>query len=645
MKRNVSISILLVFSFYGTIGQIISPGGVKGVAKWLVVSVQNDIPCFVSRTNTDIKLFPATLKKGNLKTLNYNNSFPFTENTKINIDLKQQKNSFSFFTVYQPEDTVNENSIWHLLSNKKTAQVLTTDRAADLEAYRYMNFINLERRNPKVNVYVQQKEDPAASVSDFEWQLGAKPVSPDLPITSFKGSIPEVIFYNRVLNTKERLKVASYLSIKYGVTLSEPEAIYYNSQGVKIWEGLNYRAFHKNIAGIARDDSSGLMQPKASSSSTPGLLTISSNSVLSDNSFLLWGENGLPFVPEKKVLGFPQLMQKKWLLVSNLMKDISTRIMIDTRQMDVKADANTVFWMAIDLSRTGAFAFEKTDFIKMDQIDANGIATFNDIKWEKGEGQKSYIGFIAARDLLVTEKINQPVCSTGIKGSLDLKFAGGLAPYKVSVSGEEYNGFYNLLSDTSTSLKINNLPPGKYHLNVTDALKRSFTDSFYLNSVDAPLPILINSNYELALGKSVEIDASQNMPEGVSYSWEGIDNFSSIGPKQVFEKPGVYTLTLSKNGCSSKTDIQIAKSSGSVFKEITVFPNPSTGDFFARVQLQQPDNLSMTIYASNGSIIKSAKKSGFANYIFKDKITKTGIYMVTFRSGKFEETRKIVIVK
>lgn len=117
-----------------------------------------------------------------------------------------------------------------------------------------------------------------------------------------QGRIPEAVYYNRGLTDEERDKVNSYLAIKYGLTL---EHDYLASTGNVIYQVDSY---NRGIAGIGRDDASGLEQ-KQSSAANNGLVTIyhgtygfdnlpennSSNSktFLSDRSFLIWGHNGL----------------------------------------------------------------------------------------------------------------------------------------------------------------------------------------------------------------------------------------------------------------------------------------------------------------------------------------------------------------
>src|SRR5260370_4123708 len=141
-----------------------------------------------------------------------------------------------------------------------------------------------------------------------------------------------MIAYDKVLNSHERLQVATYLALKYGITLTEPGATYLNSAGEVIWDGYKYSAWHHNIAGICRDDSAVLDQTTACSSNLPGLLTMAARDTLANNSFLLWGDNGKPLTPAAKAPGMPLLLQKTWLMKPHgNLHPFATNLVFDTK--------------------------------------------------------------------------------------------------------------------------------------------------------------------------------------------------------------------------------------------------------------------------------------------------------------------------
>ncbi len=108
------------------------------------------------------------------------------------------------------------------------------------------------------------------------------------------GNIAEVIVFDKMLGDAEMQKVNSYLAIKYGQTLLFNVAglmDYVDSDGSVIW--AEDATYWNNVAGIGRDDASGLDQRKSKSVLPDALVTIDNGGAFSaDKSFLMWGHNG-----------------------------------------------------------------------------------------------------------------------------------------------------------------------------------------------------------------------------------------------------------------------------------------------------------------------------------------------------------------
>ncbi len=116
------------------------------------------------------------------------------------------------------------------------------------------------------------------------------------------GLVPEVIVYDRQLTDVEMQRVYSYLALKYGVSLTQD---YLSSAGTVLFNadgtGTTY-TFDNGIAGIGRDNCSGLHQKQSKSMQTGDFLTIghmdiaTSNLVnpwnMTDQTFMVWGHNG-----------------------------------------------------------------------------------------------------------------------------------------------------------------------------------------------------------------------------------------------------------------------------------------------------------------------------------------------------------------
>ncbi len=137
---------------------------------------------------------------------------------------------------------------------------------------------------------------------------------------SYNGLIGEVVAYNTTLTGLEKLRIYSYLALKYGFTLpdnndndatanevisgSVREGDYVASDGTTlIWNYASQGATYFNdVTGIGRDDESNLLQKQSKSENTDGMVAIGLNSIAASNtanagsfsgdlSFLLWGNN------------------------------------------------------------------------------------------------------------------------------------------------------------------------------------------------------------------------------------------------------------------------------------------------------------------------------------------------------------------
>lgn len=108
----------------------------------------------------------------------------------------------------------------------------------------------------------------------------------------FTGPISEILLYDRVLTDSERLKINSYLALKYGVTLSST-LNYVDSTGSTYWSGSANSAYYNDVAGIGRDDASALMQLRSIGINSDAFVSISTTAFSTDRSFLVWGNNDL----------------------------------------------------------------------------------------------------------------------------------------------------------------------------------------------------------------------------------------------------------------------------------------------------------------------------------------------------------------
>jgi len=649
MKKFIQLLFICTCLASGSFAQVhLYPGGVKGAIKWYATdtgAVKPAFRSFIAGADSVILMGHASPTQ----LINFHPSLTFKGADSISIRMPDSAlRNATFFTVYHSKTPKAESTVWHITKQGAASMVSTTSRIADLDTYQYMNFRDLYPANPKVATYAYQKLADSARVVPYLLKVGSKPVSPQLPVYSFNGLIPEIIVYNRVLTSQERLRVESYLAIKYGVTLSNPNATFLNSTGKAIWDGLAYTNYYHNIAGIARDDSTGLVQPKSTSSNMPGLLTISVNKPMENYTSLVWGDNDKTMSEGEKIPGVPPLLKKKWLMATgNNGQPLLTEVVIDTKDIDAVLPANPVYWLVIDRTGTGDFTLPGTEFKQMNSIDKEGKAHFNDVQWGTKAGYTDVMAFGINKNLLASVSITNPDCGGAANGSMSIKVIGGVAPFKLTVikgTGEPVSG-RNL--NTNTTETITNMATGKYVVTVTDALGTKYTDSFYLNDASAPQPLAVAASYALPAGSPLVIKADSLMPQGLFYEWLGPDNFKATGATVSITKPGIYTLKCSNEGCNFFQDVKVTNTPSDQLNDanVSIYPNPSRGAFTARVSLNSPANVQMSVHAGDGRPGGTTQQgTGKANYNFSGKITNSGLYLLEFRSGKSVITKKLIVI-
>ena len=81
----------------------------------------------------------------------------------------------------------------------------------------------------------------------------------------------------------------------------------------------------------------------------------------------------------------------------------------------------------------------------------------------------------------------------------------------------------------------------------------------------------------------------------------------------------------------------------------SVYPNPSTGTLSVSYTLKEEKDISLAIYHSDGSLIKTLINSSFQegdyNVSVNTQDMQPGFYFCKFTCGPFIDTRKIVIIR
>ena len=125
------------------------------------------------------------------------------------------------------------------------------------------------------------------------------------------GLIGEVIAYERDLTEPEKQRVRTYTAIKYGITL--PHNYIASDGATVIWNQTTNTGYSKNIAGIASDEGSALVQKQSQSINSGSQVVVGTTGLAGSNALnsnalangqsLVWGDNGLGKVPAVAISG------------------------------------------------------------------------------------------------------------------------------------------------------------------------------------------------------------------------------------------------------------------------------------------------------------------------------------------------------
>ncbi len=136
---------------------------------------------------------------------------------------------------------------------------------------------------------------------------------------SFDGRICEIITYSsKKDDANARVKIQSYLAIKYGITLHTgsnsrlADVNYLDSNSSVIWDVTANNGFNYDIAGIGQDNQSELNQKQSKSVNSGSLVAIglgevaltnnlNPNNFKTDRDFLVWGNNNGNFNTSSEV--------------------------------------------------------------------------------------------------------------------------------------------------------------------------------------------------------------------------------------------------------------------------------------------------------------------------------------------------------
>ncbi|NVK64029.1 MAG: gliding motility-associated C-terminal domain-containing protein [Flavobacteriales bacterium] len=174
----------------------------------------------------------------------------------------------------------------------------------------------------------------------------------------FDGNVSELVIVKGSLTSTQNRQVRSYLALKYGLTLPSNTTNYLASDGTTaVWNSVPY--WH-DVAGIGRDDASGLDQRISKSQDKSAIVTIATDndfanpntdpsrtSFGADNSYLVWGNNDVPasngWTTSGAPTGFAILPQEWRVKEVGTVGGVSVQVDVTNTDNDVPSFVDSLF--------------------------------------------------------------------------------------------------------------------------------------------------------------------------------------------------------------------------------------------------------------------------------------------------------------
>ena len=464
------LSLILLFRLMSVFPQEQRPGGVKGSVVWNITELSG-----AGQARWKSNIDPGTsetLISGGRAMINNHPAILFGKNTQsktLTMNLADLK-TFSLFTVCQETDSITEQVIFSLDNDSLTQLVFSNYRMADLDLYRYYNYKTNSDITPKIYSYSQNQSDSSVTHTD-RLLFGRPPHRDNLPVSVYKGIVPEVILFNRYLSPVERRRVESYLALKYGISLRQDlPASYLNSSGDVIWDARTNADYNRHIAGLGRDDLSGFDQNSSESTESPGVLQFSTSDSFTNKSFLIWGDNNKPLRFEDKP-GIRKL-DREWRISScksnNMDFKVQTNELMFSQINPLKN--GEMYWLMIDKTGSGNFPFGQNTYVKSNPIPhGNRSIIFSPVEFDSDSSGNDVFTLLIAPSFFTRSLVVPSNCSDIYSGAIHTEIVGGKGPYKMLLVSTATREKTETVVESANTHIFNGLSQGGYMLYVTDA--------------------------------------------------------------------------------------------------------------------------------------------------------------------------------
>ena len=621
-----------------------SPGGVEGIQVWLKPIIQNGHTVWIDG-NGRLLVMPSG---DTLSWLNYQPVITPTQSRAFRLPLTPAK--LPALTIFSVSDTriPTEQCIWSLGQGEQGLLINTNYRAADLTGNYFFNYPADRITGPVIQSYFQHNLD--TNQNSYLLWLGSRPAQPTIPVEPYSGKLGEWMLFDRVLTPSERQRIDSYLAIKYGLTLdqSTPKN-YLNAEGEVIWDARSMLDYSHRIAGIGRDDKSGLNSRQATSSLMPGLPVVSvgrlqssnaeNHRTLTDRSFFIWGDDDGPVLWETANQNGMDKLKRTW-RGQWTGEDAGTESIIFYWDPELLPPPNpgNQYWVVVDTTGNAQFTPEgwwanPLELKSQKLLGSTMPHPQNDAKWA--------FTLLQAPAFFAKTWWKAPPCpdnNEAAYGEIAVRLMGGKSPYRMVLEQDgkkliETRVYEHLWSDST-------LKPGIYWLKVTDSEGRSYQQQLLLTQNLWQNESTLEATYTLSRHTLI-LRPDPVSPEA-DYTWIQPDGSQHIGNSLSVTSPGDYLLLTREAGCLTEESFRVLQAENRA-KPIELYPNLIAPGGAFRLIWEEEGKANLQIVTSTGQVVYRQDLLKPGTYRIQPGINRPGWFVVSIRQGEQELVSKLIV--
>lgn len=537
----------------------------------------------------------------------------------------------NIFTVYHPEVSGREGTIWALSGVTEDEVLLTPQRMADLVNDKFINFLDQDINQSKLNIYHHYKQGFNGNVL----RLGGLPKNKDIPLQKYTGLLAEVIVFDHILPPQARQSLESSLALKYSIGLTE-QFDYITPEGDIIWDHVKVSEYNNRIAGLARVDAHHLYQRQSSSQLEGGNLTIglqalaksndTNHATIVPNAYLLWGDNNEELIFEERNGKAPTLRRKWRFQPHNFPEKTVLTFQLNHRGLSESLEEDHYYWLQID---------SEEEYHRMTH--QGDSFTTNPIQIKTSEA--SHFTFLKAPAFWGNLFIDLADCDSRESEKVKVNIVGGQPPYTIELhSTAETKVFHS----NEPTLIMTGLKVDKYSIQLTDQHQNIWHSTFELMHEEIPDPLL--QNQYILDSDYILLNAKVQTELPLSYQWLTPTGVLHDGSALQTAETGEYLVTIDNGRCSNTYSTEVI-SVGSNISFLEVTPNPAVQYFEVNATLKHPSDYNISIINAQGQPLhtRNGRRSTYIHEVFS--MADAGVYFVRLESAQSVETKKVIIVE